>query len=361
MSTNISDCKGALRLKRYKGIPKRRHPYQSTDDPLPIDHFVGDEAKILNSKGFRRLTGKPQVFPSPLNPNVRTRGTHTNEVAAVAAVSADYLGLNMGLVRAGALGHDIGHVPFGHHGEVVISKLYFERHGVEKKFQHAVYGVVVAQQIERRDGVGLNLTYPTLQAMLHHSHKQGQMTIDSGLPQECALVMYADKIDFTFADINDAVRMGRLDRSELPNLFSFRGKNQRALTNGCICALVEESAQESTVSFEKSDTAQAFKELRGWMYENVYGKIDWDVQEMILRKDYEFFAEDVRFGDVDPLIMLTLLTDTQATYLADAIRSNRPVGDHVLEESGILEMKKYIRGRHIDYADPDLHEKDFVY
>ncbi|MBU0456983.1 MAG: HD domain-containing protein [Nanoarchaeota archaeon] len=359
MRESILDYKGAFSDKKYCGIPRRKHPFQDTEDPLPINPFVGDEAKIVNSKAFRRLTGKPQVFPNPSNPYVRNRQSHSYEALSIGAVISDFLGLNTDLCRAGLLGHDIGHVPFGHHGEEVITDLSAEN-GKKKVFNHAVYGVVVAQKIERKDEISLNLTYPTLQCMLNHSRKGHELAVNPKLSLECAVVMYADKLSYTFADINDAVRMGRLRIHDLPEVFDF-SKSHRVLTTQCITELVKESTEAGVISFQKSETAQAFLELREWMYKNVYHEINWDLQEAVLKKDFEFFAEDQRFKDIDPLIMLTLLTDSQALCLADAIRSNRPVGDYVIEESGIFEMKKYILGKKIDYCNPDLDEEDFLY
>ena len=152
----VNEFKYALKSKRFEGPVLFKH--DAGEDPLGIDPFKGDCAKIINSKAFRRLSDKPQVFYHPLNPHIRNRLSHSMEVCALAEVISDYLGLNTNLCRAIALGHDIGHVPFGHDGERTIGEIYAsERGGIVKKFDHAVWGVVVAQRIERKNK-GLNIS-----------------------------------------------------------------------------------------------------------------------------------------------------------------------------------------------------------
>jgi len=346
--------------KRFNGPFLVRHDLG--EDPLNINWVKGDCAKITNSKAFRRLAYKTQVFTQPINPHVRTRSSHTHEVAAISEVLADFLGLNSDLCRAIGSGHDIGHVPFGHAGEEVISKIA-EENGDKRKFNHAVYGVVIAQKIERGDGKGLNLTYQTLEGMLHHSRKGHQLAVNPNFPLEYAVVMYSDKLAYVFADIHDAERMERLKRSDFPKDINFDfNQNHRILTNKCLNALIEESAQAGKISFKHSDTAQNFLALRAWMYENVYHKIDWGLQERMLRRTYLFLSENKNFNGVNPLIMMTLMTDQQVTNLCRSIKSNRPVNDNILEEQGILELVPYVqRVGDLDYSNPDLNIKDFIY
>lgn len=344
---NINQFKDALKGKRYSEIPKRR--FEDKEDPLIIDPFVSDAAKIINSKSYRRLAGKSQVFPNPGHPHVRTRLSHTGEVVSISEVSSDFLGLNAGLSRAIALGHDIGHLPFGHGGEKTIP------------IKHERYGVIVVQKIERNDDVGLNLTYPTLEGMLKHSRGSGELVTGEDDPQEYALVMFADKLAYTFADVNDAIRMGRIsNRDQLPNCFDF-SLNHRALTGLCINALIKESAEKGTISFQDSEEAQQFKEIRDWMYENVYFFIDWDLQTNILGKIQEFYSTDKRFEGTDPIVMVSLMTDNQSYHLADLIRSNQRIEDTDLSKCGLFELRSYVQGKKIDYKNPDLNKEDFIY
>ena len=132
---------------------RRRRVPEEDEDPLTVaNRFVSDEAKLLSSKAYRVLGDKTQVFTFPKTPLIRTRKTHVMEVAACSAITSELLGLNTDLVRAAAIGHDIGHVPFGHQGEAWMAKA-MGRPG----FCHEIMGPVIAQKVERK-GTGLNLT-----------------------------------------------------------------------------------------------------------------------------------------------------------------------------------------------------------
>jgi len=151
------------------------------DDDYNIDPLLKDYFKILESKALRRLNYKTQVWTCPtINYNIRTRRIHTDEVEATAIKIASMLNnkgfeINLNLCMAGALGHDIGHTPYGHEGERVLSKLE------GKEFKHYIFSVIVAQSIERK-GKGLNLTAATLETILNHSSGDKEMTINKQQP-----------------------------------------------------------------------------------------------------------------------------------------------------------------------------------
>lgn len=353
--------RGCFTDLKYSEVPKRR--YESLEDPLEVNRFRSDCAIIANSKAYRRLSRKSQVFPDPINPHIRTRLSHTQEVIAIANVISDFMGLNTELCRAGAMGHDIGHWPFGHLGEDVATKLS-EQYGEKRKFKHAEYGVVVAQRIERPDEIGLNLTYPVLLCILQHSRRDREIKADPNAIPEAAVVMYSDKIAYTFADLNDAKkRMMMINNNDLPKYenLDVRTMNQRALTTACICALIKESHQKGHISFQDSKISQEFAQLKGWMYNNVYFKADHKLQNAYLTTIHEFFRDDSRFESVNPLTLLSLMTDDQVVRLAGEISSIRKVDDSTLQHYGVSEMIPYIRGKEIDFTKPDLRNENFVY
>jgi dGTPase len=186
----------------------RRYSLEELDD----DHlYLGafnpyfiDREKIRLSKSLRRLEDKTQVFiDHRSNPHIRNRRSHTDEVVSIAVYIAQILGLNVYLVEAIALGHDIGHSPYGHLGERIIGELS------GRDFRHYIMSVVIAQFIER-NGKGLNLSWEVLEGIANHSRGAGGLKINPDLPLEYAVVMLADKVAYTFSDLNDALRCGYL-------------------------------------------------------------------------------------------------------------------------------------------------------
>ena len=150
---------------------------------LGQDHFWIDVQKILNSKSFRRLEGKTQVWPLAENPLVRNRLIHTMEVYFTAITIARILGLNEELTGAIALAHDLGHTPFGYLGERILSKIALEKFDDPIGFKHARFSVIVAQEIER-NGQGLNLMPIICDGVEYHSRGAGTMTTLENVPQE---------------------------------------------------------------------------------------------------------------------------------------------------------------------------------
>ena len=236
--------------------------FETIDDPFWID-----EQKIIQSKSFRRLAGKTQVFPLSSNSMVRNRLIHSLEVKSIAETIAKILGLNVSLVRAIATGHDTGHTPFGHLGERAISKISGQ------EFRHEIFGPILLEQIERK-GKGLNLCHETLEGIRHHSRGGGNLAINKKIPLEYSVVMLADKIAYTFSDINDSLRFQRFQKNELPESIKKLGKNQREQVSSCITSLCLESASKGYLSFSDSETAKNFKDLRDWMYQKVYLVLD---------------------------------------------------------------------------------------
>jgi len=342
------------------------------------DPFLNDKIKILESKSFRRLQGKAQVYCRDLNfinPNIRDRAIHTNEVIALSAKIAKQLNLNVNLVEAIAAGHDIGHIPFGHLGEGVFSKY------ANKEFRHNIFGVIIAQKIERK-GKGLNLTYETLNGILNHSRGSAKITFDSKQTKEATVVMIADKIAYTLADINDAMRLG--DLKEIPKQAKMLGKNQREREYNLVKALIKESKKKKKISFEYTKEAKIFKELRNFMYHNFYLKQNRKKEKEILIKVIKFIKEIL--PKIDPLIIVAMMTDYEVQIINKKIKKERKkelkrkikkqieiekkrkkgkiISDPqtgIETRLGFCEAIPYLEKLKINIYDPNLNKKDFKY
>jgi len=352
---NFSEYKGALKHLAFKPSQSlgRRFNYNdaSIQNIFPIDPFYKDKGIILLSKSYRRLARKTQVFSPSLHPNVRNRLIHTNEVLVCSSEIATILGLNVKLTEAIALGHDIGHAPFGHLGERVMQDLS------GKNFTHNIMSVVVAQKVER-SGKGLNLTYETLEGILNHSRGANEMNINSNIPQEATLVMLSDKIAYTFSDLNDAIKVKILKEKNLPKMVTYFGNNQRERMFNVQFNLIMESAEERKISFSKTECAIRFAELKKWMYENVYFALDKQFYRTNLYNElgkiYDFIEK--RFhGEMDPYLAIACMTDDEVIHLLkDMKRPNRQRFNY-----GFTEILKHFSGKKIDIFDPDLHKEDF--
>lgn len=308
-------------------------------------HYILDLYKIMQSKAMRRLAAKTQVFPDPkANRHIRTRLIHTMEVASIAGVIADILGLNTALAQAIAFGHDIGHAPFGHIGEEFITRVS------EKKFRHEFFACVIAQHIER-EGRGLNLTMDVLQGIASHSRGQADLTTSS-VSAEADVVMYSDKIAYCFSDVSDVFNRGYLninDYPEIRELSDWFGPFQRVRTGRCIAALCVESSEKSTVSFTDSDEAKNFALLKNAMY-GAYPVLNrHKVLEPMLANAHDLIAQKI--SDVDPAILLALMTDNEVFTLNQT--EMRDV-DHIIGTFSVSEIIPFIRNRQIDFTNPDL-------
>jgi dGTPase len=313
-------------------------PLTDDGDALHLSsNFLGDEAKLLMSKAFRALRDKTQVFTFPLTPLIRSRQYHVLEVVANTVVACDMLGLNVELGRAAALGHDIGHVPFGHQGEAWLAKV------MGKPFCHEVMGPVIAQKIERH-GRGLNLSWHTLDAMMRHSGN----TAREGMSPEAWVLRHADKFAYIFADYNDIVgRMKYPVSQELRGLMNEFGRNQRERGTTAISALILESAALGKVSFEESEIAQKFKRLRQLMYE-LYPRVTQQNVAATLEKVFEFLVQ-LRIGD--PYLLLALMTDKDVDLIAHATMRDM----QVFNQTAVSEIVPYLEDiGPVDLCDPDL-------
>lgn len=218
--------------------------------------FQRDRDRIIHCNAFRRLKHKTQVFLIPHGDHYRTRLTHTLEVSQIARTVACALGLNEDLTEAIALGHDLGHTPFGHDGERVLNRL------LPNGFAHNLQSKRVVEVIEK-DGKGLNLTYEVIDGIVGHRGSSKPPETREG-----RVVRLSDKIAYINHDIEDAIRGGVITQNDLPKYpVEFLGETKSQRITSLVRSLAENSGEE--VRFD-AETERAFKELRDFMFERVY-------------------------------------------------------------------------------------------
>jgi dGTPase len=218
--------------------------------------FERDRDRIIHAKAFRRLKHKTQVFVNPDGDHYVTRLTHTLHVAQIARSLAAGLSLNETLTEAIALGHDVGHTPFGHTGEEAISP-YFPPEG----WHHAAQSVRIFEVLE-----DLNLTWEVRDGIRAHSWKITPPPATS----EAVCVRYADRIAYLTHDALDAIRAGVLSRDELPAAVSGRfGEPGRAWIGEMIEAVISHSLAVGAIQMD-DETLAVMNELRDFMFERVY-------------------------------------------------------------------------------------------
>ncbi len=232
--------------------------------------FQRDRDRILHSKAFRRLKHKTQVFLSPFDDHFRTRLTHTLEVAQIARTIARSLYMNEDLTEAIALGHDLGHTPFGHCGEGVLNEL------VEGGFHHNLQSVRVVEVLE-----DLNLAKETVDGILTHTWGFKPKT------PEAQIVQLADKIAYINHDIEDSIRAGIIAESDLPkDCIEYFSSNQSRRLSKMIHEVISNSVGKEFVSMSEEAWGYTTK-LRDWMFENVYIESPAKLEEKKARRVIE--------------------------------------------------------------------------
>ncbi|MCI8622848.1 MAG: deoxyguanosinetriphosphate triphosphohydrolase [Provencibacterium sp.] len=267
-------------LSRYAAFAADSRGRGRPEEPCPIrTGYQRDRDRVLHCKAFRRLMHKTQVFLSPESDHYRTRLTHTLEVSQIARTIARGLRLNEDLTEAIALGHDLGHTPFGHAGERALDEVS------PFGFQHAVQSVRVAEKLEN-GGRGLNLSLEVLDGFLHHGTSSGPACTLEG-----RVVRYADKIAYLNHDVEDAVRAGVIEPGGLPWDVQYslgRTKSQRITT--LVVSLIENSSDDI-----RMDPAiqKGYDSLRAFMFQSVYinpaAKGEEEKAEGIVKRLFEYF------------------------------------------------------------------------
>ncbi|KXL54018.1 deoxyguanosinetriphosphate triphosphohydrolase [Anaerotignum neopropionicum] len=221
--------------------------------------FQRDRDRIIHCKSFRRMKHKTQVFISPEGDHYRTRLTHTLEVSQIARSIARALNLNEDLTEAIALGHDLGHTPFGHAGERKLSKLC-EAYG---SFAHNEQSLRVVDRLEK-NGEGLNLTWEVRDGILNHRTSCKPATMEG------KVVQLSDKIAYTNHDIDDAVRAGMLTPEDIPpEIVALIGTTSSSRINAMIRDTITNSARRNEIRMSVQ-MRETLTNLRDFMFRNVY-------------------------------------------------------------------------------------------
>jgi dGTPase len=239
----------------------RGRAYDEEDECRLRTPFQRDRDRIVHSKAFRRLKHKTQVFIDPKGDHYRTRLTHTLETAGISRTVARALRLNEDLTEAIALGHDLGHPPFGHTGEEVLDEILYERFG--RRFRHNEQSLRVVELLER-EGRGLNLTAEVCDGILHHTGPSEPGTLEG------KIVRVVDRVAYINHDIDDALRAGLLVHDELPlediELLGDRGSRR---IDTLVHDLVEASSAAGDI-VQSGEIGHAMLNLRAFMFERVY-------------------------------------------------------------------------------------------
>lgn len=349
-----------VRMKATKGRERRI----DEDSPyFSINPWGLDKSKLNLCEATKRLFGKMQVctavhppFPqAPLNPHISSRGGHSLEVEATAAIISGTLNLNVPATEATAKVHDLGMPPLGHNGQEAL------------KIFHGLNGAVIAQKVER-GGDGLNLTYEVVEGAIEHS--QNSLHIAAArIPNETKVVILADEIAYTASDKDDLKNLitnyknganggtkkgitgitelldNGLDKT-LPDELNELGKNKRQVILSCVNALVRESLEKNCVSFSESATAKKLRTFRELMYKEVYTKLD-QTEERVKHRQYleiivEYIADKGLCGSLDPHFVASFPTDQEALWCGELLSDHNP-NEEERQQIETLSFREIIR------------------
>ena len=272
--------------------------------------FQRDRDRIIHSKAFRRLMHKTQAFTSPEGDHYRTRLTHTLEVSQISRTIAMALGLNEDLTEAIALGHDLGHTPFGHLGEDDLNRV------VPGGFEHNKQSVRVVEVIEK-NGIGLNLSMEVLDGILNHRGKGSPKTLEG------KVVQISDKIAYINHDIDDAIRAGILTIDDLPeDTVRLFGDHSAKRIDFLIKNIVKNSMGINDIIMT-AEVKEKLYELRSFLFVNVYrSPMLSEEREMYgsyLSELYEYYIENFDELPDEFLQICNVTGDSREKVVADYI------------------------------------------
>ena len=286
----------------------RPHP-QAPEEEDVRTNFQRDVDRIVHCKSFRRLMHKTQVFLQPEGDHYRTRMTHTLEVARIAATITRALRLNEDLAEAIAMGHDLGHTPFGHAGEDALSAC------IGKPFRHNEQSLRVVDVLEN-GGKGLNLSYEVRMGILGHTGDQIPETLEG------QIVRKADRIAYVNHDIDDAIRAGILRQEDLPrSITAVLGDTHSRRINTLVCDMIAASRETGQILLTEK-VEQALNDLRSFMFERVYRNPQAKGQESkakdMLQRLYGFYyAHPEKLpADFHPQLSFDGMERTVCDYIA---------------------------------------------
>lgn len=246
--------------------------------------YQRDRDRILHSKAFRRLKHKTQVFISPEKDHYRTRLTHTLEVSQISRTISKALRLNEDLTEAIALGHDLGHTPFGHAGEYILNKI--SKNG----FTHYEHSLRIVEFLENF-GKGLNLTKEVRDGILNHGISKSPSTLEG------EVVRLSDKIAYINHDIDDSIRAKIFTEEDIPKKFVVvLGRSVRERLNNLVYDVIKNSMDKSKISMS-CRVFETMMDLRKWMFENVYhnkfGNTEEEKAQGIIKSLYEYYNNNL--------------------------------------------------------------------
>ncbi len=245
--------------------------------------FQRDRDRIIYCKSFRRLKHKTQVFLSPEGDHYRTRLTHTLEVSQIARTIARGLRLNEDLTEAIAMGHDLGHTPFGHAGERVLNRLS------SKGFEHNVQSRRVVEKLE--NGTGLNLTWEVRDGIENHTSRSKPATLEG------KIVSYADRIAYINHDIDDACRAGIITDADLPFRTNMMlGTDNSSRIDTLVTDIIQNSIGKNDIIMS-DEIYDVMNELRDYMFKNIYSsdssaKTEEYKAEKVVENLFEIYMND---------------------------------------------------------------------
>jgi dGTPase len=285
-------------LSEFATLSKNSKGRQRHEPPCKIRPiFQHDRDRIIHSKAFRRLKHKTQVFLSPTGDHYRTRLTHTLEVSQIARTMAKALRLNEDLTETIALGHDLGHTPFGHAGEAVLNKIH------PGGFRHVKQSLRVVDVIEK-NGHGLNLSHEVRDGILKHSKGKGEIlpknkrSLASTL--EGQLVRLADIIAYVNHDLDDAIRGKVIRKNDIPeSITKVLGDTHAKRINKMVVDVINRTSQNNENKIHASEEIiETIKSLRAFLYEKVYDNDvvhgDFVKSSKIITELYHFFLDKPR-------------------------------------------------------------------
>ncbi len=326
-------------LACFSGAAVRRHPEARSDTEYRLS-FSTDADRILNSMAYTRYGDKTQVFSLINNDHLTHRVLHVQMVSRVARTIGNYLGLNTDLIEAAALGHDIGHPPFGHDGERFLSKL--TRANGAGNFHHNLQSIQFLDVIEK-NGKGWNLSLQTLDAILCHNGEAhtthlspepgkdfkyldnvirkmqaGECGDDIPMTMEGCVVRIADTISYIGRDLEDAVRLKLVSRDQVPKTCQTRlGSTQGTIVFNLVTDLINTSLDQTFIGFSK-EMAAALKSLKHFNYKYIYKnpviKKHLTGIEDIFKYLYEKYLSDLQQGNTSSVIFTEFLDGMGDTY-----------------------------------------------
>lgn len=309
-------------LSEFASLSENSKGRDRIEEPCSIRTcYQRDRDRILHSKAFRRLKHKTQVFLSPSGDHYRTRLTHTLEVSQIARTIATSLMLNEDLTEAIALGHDLGHTPFGHSGERALNSRF--------PFTHAEQSIRIVELLEN-DGKGLNLTWEVRDGIRNHSMGGRANTLEG------RVVRLADKIAYIHHDMDDAMRAGIITEEEIPDeIRNVLGNTKKDRLDFLVKNIINSSLGKDDILMDE-EAYEAMIDLRKFMFENVYFNPaclseEGKVREM-LNKLYDHYCEH---------------TDELPNWLIDLIEKGedkqRVVCDHISGMTDHYSVETYNR------------------